>query len=774
MSDIKTEFFPFKGGLDLMTPPIALDPGKCFDAQNYEPVITGGYARIYGFERFDGHQSPSTASYWILPATISGTINIGDTVTGATSGATAKVLAIYVGVVGEVAQNYLVVGRLSGVFVSGENLTDSGVQAVTTGTAQQNGALLPLDDANYTLLAANDLRTSISAVPGSGSVRGVKYYNGNVYAFRDNIGATAALMYKATSTGWSQVNFGLEIKLTTLVKSATVTMTTASPTVVTDTAHGMAAGQPVQFSISAGGTLPTGIAANFTYYLVPTITANTFEIAATLGGTPINVTGAGSGTITCTAMGNNIYAGNTITGVTSGATATVAASLLMTGSWTTNLVGTLVIASQTGTFQSGEILSVGNLLLATTASAAVQITRLPGGQMEFCNINFSGSATGYKMYGVDGVNPAFEFDGANYVPIHTGATVDTPAHVINFKEMLFLAQGGNLNVSSIANPYNYDANQSAGVIGVGDLITGFVPQGGTYVTGSTMAIFSTGHMFTLYGSSVANFNLITSIWDMGFSPFTMQTVSNDTYGWTSRGIQTVISTLTFGDFDYNSVSHEIQTLINKKQGLAISSTSLHQKNQYRVYFSDGTGLAVGLTGQTPNGIMPLNYGLNVRCICTDTNAAGQEVTYFGSDNGFVYQDNVGTSLDGNPIEAWLRLPFNHSKSPRVRKRYRRAVFEGYVNAYAQVNFSYDLGYGDPNVQPSAPVPDTSLGGASGYWDQFTWDQFTWDSQVVGTPQISLQGTEKNISFLLYSNYAQFQPHTFQGLTLIYSPQRLER
>lgn len=395
--------------------------------------------------------------------------------------------------------------------------------------------------------------------------------------------------------------------------------------------------------------------------------------------------------------------------------------------------------------------------------------------MDFCNINFTGAAGAYKMYGVDGVNPAFEFDGTTYVPIHTGAVPDTPSHVINFKEYLWLSILGNIEVSSLGLPYNWDPVQGAATFGVGDLVTGFAPNGGTYVTGSTMSIFTDRHLYTMYGTSpTLDYKLVTSIWDMGYAPFTAQPVSNDVYGWTSRGIQTIITTLTFGDFDYNSVSHEIQTLVNKKQGLTTASNSLHTKDQYRVYFSDGTALAVGLTGDKMNGIMPLNYNLPVRCICTDTEPGRQEVTYFGSDNGFVYQDNVGTSQDGAPLEAWIRLAFNHTKSPRVRKRYRRAVFEGFVEAYSKLNISYDFGYANPDVQPSAPVADSGVTGAGGYWDQFTWDNFVWDSQVYFAPTLSIDGTEKNISFLVYSNYSQYKSHTFQGVTLIYTPRRLER
>src|SRR6185437_11565385 len=392
-----------------------------------------------------------------------------------------------------------------GSFIIGESPIGA-VGGVTTAIAQLNGAQQSINDAAYRLLAANSIRPNIGAVPGSGPVRGVQVYNNTnvnsqVYAFRDGASGTVGHMWMATPAGWQNVPFGFEIQLTTLNHSSTVTVTVASPAVFTWAAHKMVAGQPVQFSST--GTLPTGISPAFTYYVVAP-TTNTFEVSTSPGGSPIAVTGAGTGTLTASAQGNNIFSGNVVTGLTSGASATVATSLLRTGSWTQNLVGNLVVPAVTGTFNASETLTVAGIMVANTLSTQPAITRLPGGKMEFCNINFTGSSTGYKMYGVDGVNPAFEFDGTTYVPLHTGSTPDTPQHVINFKEMLFLGIQGNLVISALGNPYNYDSINGAGDIGLGDQITGFIPQGGTYITGSTMAIFSTGHMFTLYGSSTAN------------------------------------------------------------------------------------------------------------------------------------------------------------------------------------------------------------------------------------------------------------------------------
>lgn len=54
----QTQYFPLSGGMDLITPAIALKPGRVVAALNYEPVASG-YRRLRGFERFDGQTAPS-------------------------------------------------------------------------------------------------------------------------------------------------------------------------------------------------------------------------------------------------------------------------------------------------------------------------------------------------------------------------------------------------------------------------------------------------------------------------------------------------------------------------------------------------------------------------------------------------------------------------------------------------------------------------------------------------------------------------------------------
>lgn len=94
-------------------------------------------------------------------------------------------------------------------------------------------------------------------------------------------------------------NFKLTFNDASAPSSAIITMTIASPGVITDTAHGLPANTPLKFTTT--GALPTGLTAGTTYYLVP-IDANTYSVSATSGGSAINTTGTQSGVHTRTTV----------------------------------------------------------------------------------------------------------------------------------------------------------------------------------------------------------------------------------------------------------------------------------------------------------------------------------------------------------------------------------------------------------------------------------------------------------------------------------------
>lgn len=106
-------------------------------------------------------------------------------------------------------------------------------------------------------------------------------------------------MNVANATTTLQLATTLDALDALVFNSSTVTITIASPAVVTWNTHGMSNGTAI--NLSTTGALPTGLTAGTTYYVVNAAT-NTFQLSATYGGTAINTSGSQSGTHTASQL----------------------------------------------------------------------------------------------------------------------------------------------------------------------------------------------------------------------------------------------------------------------------------------------------------------------------------------------------------------------------------------------------------------------------------------------------------------------------------------
>src|SRR5690606_29025623 len=121
---------------------------------------------------------------------------------------------------------------------TGELLLISAINvATTTGGAVQNDTSPALATRQIYLDAAADYaRDQIVKPAGSGPVRGAFSFDGNQYAIRDNAGGTAAVMYKATTSGWTAVTLSSYVRFDAGAYIYKVSFTSGSvdPTVGSD------------------------------------------------------------------------------------------------------------------------------------------------------------------------------------------------------------------------------------------------------------------------------------------------------------------------------------------------------------------------------------------------------------------------------------------------------------------------------------------------------------------------------------------------------------
>ena len=674
MAPVMFDTIRMGGGMDQITPTLNLKPGVVRNGLNFECDPFGGYTRIAGYERFDGRALPSSKAYSTVY--VSSFVNIpavGNTITGQTSGATAYVAAV--------GSNYIVTTSVSGTFTIGEVIT---VGATTIGTSiVSTGGITSCQQAVYTAAVADVQRALITAVPGSGQVRGVFVYDNVVYAFRDNAGGTAVDLYKSTASGWSQVPFFYEV------------------------------------SFTAGTTAPAD--------------------------------------------------GATVT--QGGVTATLKRAVKQSGAWTGSAAGRLIVTAPSGgNFGAGAATISGGTTI-TLSGVQTAIILATGGRFATDTHNFFGGATTTRIYGADGANRMFEFDGTTLVPIATGSSPDTPKHVRVHRNHLFYSVGASLLFSAPGDPYNHTAGAGAGEIGTGGTITNIITLPGNETT-PALGITDRDKTSVLYGTALANFSLVALPAGTGGADYTAQNMAQ-TYLVDDSGVVSLQATAQYGNFDQSTLTYGVRDFIKSKRTRVIGAMLNKEKSQYRVFYHDGFGLFLAIVNGKFIGCLPVYFPNAATCTASGKLSTGEEVSYFGASNGMVYRMDSGTSFDGASIDAYITLAYNSTKSPRVHKRYRKAAVDISADSYVQFQFGYSLGYGNIEIaQPLAAAYENTA--TPVYWDNFTWDNFTWDGGQASPLECSMEGTSENMAITIRSGTAYCAPYTVNSAIIHYSPRRAMR
>lgn len=679
MPKVDYDVVELKGGMDQVTPVLSLPAGVCRDALNFECAPTGGYSRIGGYERYSGMAKPSDAiCTFVQVVAFTNTPTVGQTLTGATSGATGTIIAL--------TGTYMVLTQVVGTFTTTE-IVKVGLTTIGTRT-DLTTTVTALQQAQYLNMAADVYRALIGKVPGSGPVRGVFGFAvsgvDHTYAFRDNAGATGADLYVASVSGWTQIPYKYEISFT--AGNAAI---------------------PV-----AGATLTQG-----------GVTAVVRRVADSSGST----------------------------------------------TWAGTTAGRLIIdAPAGGNFAAGAATISGGTTL-TLSGAQTAITMLPGGHFELFKGNLTGSTSTVRMYGCDGVNRGFEFDGTTLAPVVTGAATDTPKHVVVHKNHVLWGIASSIIFSGPGVPFRYLAVDGGGEIATGDTITGFLIQPGEATT-AALAVYRRGATGILYGTGLSDWNNTTFASETGALHYTAKNLSQS-YVLDDRGVISMATTQTYGNFVHASLTKNLQTFIKAERTKAIESMIVRDRSQYRLFFSDGYGLYMTIVNGKLLGSIPVYFPNPVFCAFSGELASGDEVAYFGDTSGYVHQMDIGSSFDGEAINGYITLNWNAMRSPRLLKRFRHASVEMQGDSYAAFLLGYQLGYGTTELSQPASVAYVSGFVAAPAWDSFTWDDFTWDGRTLFPTEIALQGTAENIQITITSGTDYIYPYTINTIITHYTPRR---
>jgi hypothetical protein len=457
---------------------------------------------------------------------------------------------------------------------------------------------------------------------------------------------------------------------------------------------------------------------------------------------------------------SSISTGSVITGVTSGATANVEQIIVSSGSTLAgDAEGKIIISGKTGTFTS-EFLRIGsNNCCQISGSSEVKFS--PDGKFQMVLDNFG---TGQKVYGVDGKNRPFEFSGTDYSLIFIETGMDTfPNNICGHVNRLFLSYGNSLQASSFLSPHNFSGLEGAIEINIGDDIQGLCSLMGSD-TSSCLGVFGGKKLSILYGSNSENFKLVDYDSNLQTVPYSVQQLQNVWY-LGSQGISTLQATQAFGNFQNTSYSQKISRWLNNRIGDLTCSAVSQSTNDYILFFNSGYGLYCKI-GNNKNGVfvksfMPINFPNKVLWATTGMVNA-EEKMWFGSDNGYVYQMNVGKNFDGAPINWYMDLHFYSFNAPMTDKRFRSAELEAIGIGYSDFTFTYSLGYGTEDINQPLIV---SFSVDS--WDNFIWDNFIWDGKTIMSLKYKLNGISDNLSIKLTGANNYSDSLRISGASILY-------
>lgn len=472
--------------------------------------------------------------------------------------------------------------------------------------------------------------------------------------------------------------------------------------------------------------------------------------------------------------------GETLTGATSSATATVNRLIRQSGDWGTDAAGYVMLEVTSGTM-TAEVLKRGaDSVVTLTDIDAVTIP--PGGKYRTIGHNFYGSADRYAIYGVSGAGPAFEFDGTVYTPISTGMPDDRPTRIFEIGNNLGLIfPGGSVQTSSLGEPLEWDAVTGAAEIGFGTEVTDVVQANDTAV-----AIFGQQKIGILTGTDSDTFTLQTLTEEAGAEPDTAQRIGQTVYI-DRRGMRSLAATQAFGNFKTGTLSLLVEPYFKSKRksgATTILSYVSRTKSHYRLLWSDGTGMSVYMGGKNPE-FLPFAFPIQPYCAGTTEMNDGTEGIFLGAEDGYVYRIDSGTSQDGAGIKGFVMTPFNPLGMHRHEKRIHKLIIEMQSPPLARIGVTAQFDYGngekpiagkrDFTVQGAGDGIDFLVAGGGGDWDIALWNEFYWSSPVESTAEADIDGDGMNASFIIAADSDELEPaHVLQAYTVMHSRRRLVR
>lgn len=436
-----------------------------------------------------------------------------------------------------------------------------------------------------------------------------------------------------------------------------------------------------------------------------------------------------------------------------------------------NITGGTFADTDTLTFTTNE--GAGSATAVATAGQ-VQIVLAPDGRYEFENYNFIGGADGLRMYGVDGVNPGFEFDGTDLIQFFTGLDDDTPEHIFIANYQAFVSKVGSWMISPIGSVHDmWEGIRGSAEWGMGDKIVGaVVTPGGTAISFARNSISiiyptATGYAIKPYSS------------DYGAMEWSMQNAVAPVF-LSDAGLTMLTTTDRFGDFNLDTMDEPVKDTLAALKKHFITSCVFRNKGEYRMYFENGYCMRYHFDKtEGRNGFTIDSYPQTVRgCTASvrsdrylsDKDIVEEDHVYFYTDvDGYIRRMDSGDSFDGEDIIAYFELPWNHLGAVRTKKRWFDVILEVEADSSGtpQIGVMPIYKMFDPH-RTQVEDRKINLDLPEGRWSEVNWSEFYYSGSAEdGLYKVRLRGVTPGLGLVIASRGGG--PFTVKSITARYAP-----
>lgn len=384
-----------------------------------------------------------------------------------------------------------------------------------------------------------------------------------------------------------------------------------------------------------------------------------------------------------------------------------------------------------------------------------------------------------KLFLTDGVNPAATYNGTTYTQVTHPLAPTAPKFASSFKSHMFLAgqasEPFNLFFSAPLNESDFSPANGAGVINVGFEIVQITPFR------DTLYIFGKNAIKALTGTNIADFVVSEVTSNLGcVASDSVVELGGNLLFLGPDGFRPVAGTNKIGDVELETISKQIQFTINAiLQELVaesidpelVSSVVIRRKSQFRMFIpTEGTfGLLGGLRQREGGFGFEFSQLFGIPATCVSSGYVGSdEVVIHGDSTGKVYEQEIGSSFDGQPILSIYQTPYYYFEDPTVRKNfYNVTTFlrsEGAATISLGVSYDFD---DSQNVFNPANFTLTTAGAAA-FYNEATYDAAAiFDGNPSPVEKTNISGSGFSIAFKYVTNDTNAS-HTIQGLVMNYS------